>query len=158
MNNQGCDWKVPQDQDGYSVREVEMTRVFSAIILAFFIGICLIGCGGVDDYRPGEQAEIPANKYSITFGGGSRGDVTFTHDKHAREYYGNACITCHDHEDVGGETRWYCGECHTAKDSEGRCNEDSEHGCIMTQCQSCHEAEGPPAPIGGSFCWDCHPY
>ncbi len=138
-----------------------MTRVFKAIILAFFIGISFIGCGGVDDYRPGEQAEIPVSAYSITFYGGFEGDVIFTHEQHSREYYGDACITCHDHEDVGGETRWYCGECHTAgQDSEDLCEEEDSHGCIMTQCQYCHDIERgsgpPPPPVGGSLCGDCH--
>jgi hypothetical protein len=140
--------EVPQNQDGYSVSEVEMTRIFPAIILAFFIGICYFGCVGVSDYRPGEQAEIPVSAYTITFYGGFEGPVTFTHEQHSKVYYGNECITCHDHEDVGGETHWYCGECHTGLDSEDLCDEYSQHGCIMTQCQNCHILEGPPAPNG----------
>ncbi len=138
-----------------------MTRVFPAIILVFFIGVYFIGCDGPDDYRPGEQAEIPASAYTITFSGGPGAPtpVVFTHERHSRVYYSNACIACHDHEDVGGETRWYCRDCHTAgQDSEALCDEDSDHGCLMTQCQSCHIAEGPPAPnglscgIGGGGC------
>jgi len=129
-----------------------MTRVFPAIILVFFIGIYFIGCHEVDDYRPGERAEIPAAAYSITFDGG--GDpVVFTHEKHSREYYGNACIACHDHEDVGGETRWYCRDCHTAgQDGEDLCDPYNNLGCVMTQCIYCHidEDEDPPAPDGTS--------
>ncbi len=128
-----------------------MARIFPVIILAFFIGICFIGCGGADDYRPGEQAEIPVSVYALTFYGGNEGPVIFTHEQHSREYYNDVCIACHDHEDVGGETRWYCRECHSAgQDLEDLCEEDSDHGCLMIQCQSCHIDEGPPAPPGES--------
>ena len=128
-----------------------MTRVFPTIILVFFIVIYFIGCYDADDYRPGERAEIPESSYSITFDGGAEGPVIFTHEQHSRVYYGNACIACHDHEDVGGETHWYCRDCHTAgQDSEALCDEDSDHGCLMTQCQSCHIDESPPAPDGTS--------
>jgi hypothetical protein len=134
-----------------------MKCVVLTMVLAFSLGIALAGCSA-DDNRPGEQAKIPANAQTIVFsGGGGWGPVTFMHQQHADEYYNGVCLTCHDHEDVGGETHWSCRECHTAgADSEALCDEyDVDHGCIMTQCHNCHVLEGPPAP-DGSACGSCH--
>lgn len=135
-----------------------MRTIVSRMILAILLGIAVAGCSTGGDDDPGEKAQIPAGAELITFDGGYRGPVTFTHVTHANEYYDGVCLVCHDHEDVGGETHWSCRECHTAgTDVETLCDEYVEHGCLMTQCQNCHLLVGPPAPQG-SACADCHPF
>lgn len=127
-------------------------RVFlTLVILTYIISIAFAACSASDN-EPGEKAEIPESAMTITFDGGTQGPVEFSHEIHSTEYYDGICLFCHDHEDVSGETHWYCRDCHSVgQDIEGLCEEvDEDHGCIMTQCQNCHILEGPPAPDGSS--------
>ena len=124
-------------------------KIISSMILLGF----LITCGGSDSGTV-EQAQIPESSEIVTFAGITWSDVKFKHLEHS-DHYGGECIRCHDHENVAGETHWYCRSCHTAgQDREALCTEVSEHGCIMTQCQNCHEVKGANP---GLSCMSCHP-
>ncbi len=129
------------------------------ITLSFLLCLVCLGCA-VDDNRPGTAAEIPDSARDITFSGGAEGPVVFEHERHSNDFDG-VCLMCHDHESVTTDTHWSCRDCHAAgQDIEDLCEEaDINHGCIMTQCQSCHELEGPPAPTGlscGVAAGGCH--
>lgn len=137
-----------------------MSRILIDVFVLIFLCLSFLSCGESSG-SPGEKAVIPASANSIEFYGGSEGPVIFTHEKHSTEYYGGTCLFCHDHENVAGETQWYCQDCHTAgQDREDLCEEkDDDHGCIMAQCQDCHEIEGDPAPDGlscGNLAGGCH--
>jgi len=132
--------------------EVTMSRLFQAMVLFSLLSFVFGGCSDSDS-SSNEPATIPASAEIVTLQGGQgEGPVIFTHSQHANEYYNGVCLTCHDHEDVAGTTHWLCRDCHTAgQDAENLCTPfDFDHGCLMTQCQFCHELEGPPAPQGTS--------
>lgn len=141
---------------------MKIFQVFLGIIAILVVFISGIGCSGGTDVVA-EREQIPSSARTITFNGGLADDgtfwgpVEFTHEKHSTEYYNELCIACHDHQAVSGETQWFCSDCHSAgEDREDLCDEPDDHGCTMTQCQNCHELEGPPAPAGGDTCTDCH--
>jgi hypothetical protein len=121
------------------------------------IFIVLFAQCGTSDNQPGEQAQIPASVTSVTFAGSTWSDVVFKHAEHSDRYHGE-CIKCHDHEPIAGTTHWYCRTCHTAgQDRENLCNEVTDHGCVMTQCDTCHKKQVPPRfPPQAQSCSACH--
>lgn len=137
-----------------------MSQANRFLFVCLLISIMGMGCAD-DDYRPGEPARIPESARIISFYGGMEGPVNFAHETHSTTYNEGICLFCHDHESVNGETHWSCRDCHTAgSDSEDLCDEvDTDHGCIMAQCQNCHELNGPPSPDGltcGVVSGGCH--
>ena len=130
------------------------------LTLALLLGIAFLGCAA-DDNRPGDKSVIPESARQIIFDGGSEGPVVFEHERHSTDFFDGVCLFCHDHEAITTESHWSCRDCHSAgQDIEDLCEEvDIHHGCIMTQCQQCHDREGPPAPDGlscGLAAGGCH--
>jgi chitodextrinase len=137
-------------------KEDHMWRFLLRIAFVFSLVALFAQCG-TSGNSPGEQAQIPASNSTVTFQGSTWSDVVFKHAEHSDHYHGE-CIKCHDHEPIAGETHWYCRTCHTAgQDRENLCNEVSDHGCVMTQCDTCHKAQVPPqAPPKAQNCTACH--
>jgi chitodextrinase len=121
------------------------------------IFIVLFAQCSTSDNQPGEQAQIPASVTTVTFAGSTWSDVVFKHAEHSDRYHGE-CIKCHDHEPIAGQTHWYCRTCHTAgQDRENLCNEVTDHGCVMTQCDTCHKKQVLPlSPPQAQSCSACH--
>ncbi len=137
-----------------------MTQNHFLLTLSFLLCIVCLGCGA-DDNRPGQKAEIPDSARLINFNGGSEGPVVFEHDRHSTDFFNGVCLFCHDHEAITTASTWSCRDCHSAgQDIEDLCEEaDIHHGCIMTQCQSCHDLNQPDAPTGlscGVAAGGCH--
>jgi hypothetical protein len=133
-----------------------MKRLLPGIAVLFILFPLLTQCD-VSHKRPGEQAQIPASAQTITISGVTWSDVAFQHEQHSDRYKG-MCIKCHDHQPIAGQTHWYCRKCHTAgQDREKLCTAVAQHGCIMTQCDTCHKAQVPPqAPPLAKDCAACH--
>jgi len=133
-----------------------MKRLLLGIAFLFSLLPLLTQCD-VSHKSPGEQAQIPTSAQTITFSGVNSSDVVFQHEQHSERYKG-MCIKCHDHQPIAGQTHWYCRSCHTAgQDREKLCTAVKDHGCIMTQCDTCHKAQVPPqAPPLAKDCAACH--
>jgi len=121
------------------------------------IFIVLFAQCSTSDNQPGEQAQIPATVTTVTFAGSAWSDVIFKHAEHSNRFHGE-CIRCHDHEPIAGKTHWYCRTCHTAgQDRENLCSEVTDHGCVMTQCDTCHKKQVLPlSPPQAQSCSACH--
>ncbi len=129
-----------------------MKRLFLGIALVLGSFSLLLQCDVSDDI-PVVQTEIPVSAETVSFAGVDWSNVSFSHAEHS-ERYNNLCIKCHDHETVAGQTHWYCRSCHTVgEDSEALCDPVENHGCIMTQCNDCHEIDGENP---GLTCMECH--
>ncbi len=130
-----------------------MGKVYGRLILAFFIFTSITGCADDSDYLANVKQEIGMSDYEIAFAGNVRSDCVFKHKEHSDREEG-ICFTCHNCEDIQGETHWYCRSCHSAENTEGLCTSDGIHGCTYAQCLFCHEEIGRNK---GLDCSDCHP-
>ena len=97
------------------------------------------------------QQTISASDYKIKFSGDIWSSVVFHHKEHADRF--GDCYECHYCAGVQGESLWNCRSCHTPGNTEGLCKDDGTHGCIMAQCNYCHEDLERNA---GLDCADCH--
>jgi predicted actin-binding protein len=133
-----------------------MKTIHKFIILAM-LG-CLFmysfsGCSSSTDTSsmPTGQQTISASDYKIKFSGDIWSSVVFHHKEHADRF--GDCYECHYCAGVQGESLWNCRSCHTPGNTEGLCKDDGTHGCIMAQCNYCHEDLERNA---GLDCADCH--
>ena len=121
------------------------------VILGVSIFLMLSACGE-SDYSSSDQRKIESYEEVIIFVGSTRSDVTFDHKDHSDRYQDD-CFECHNCGDFSKTTFWKCQECHSAADSEGLCEGEADgHGCVMVQCETCHEKE-----YEYKVCVDCHP-
>ena len=109
---------------------------------------------------------IESDDEYVYFVGDTWSSVVFAHKEHS-DRENSDCYICHDHEPMVGSSKWNCSACHTANDPENLCDQDENHGCIMAQCNSCHEERvesSPNAPFidcsgetgEGGCCLECH--
>lgn len=139
-------------------------------LLLICIVVLATFCGCADTNDPTENGSgtfgietIDSNDEYIVFSGSVWSNVTFPHLEHAQRE-GNDCFICHDHGATVGDSKWNCSACHTSNDPENLCDQDTNHGCIMAQCELCHQQRGGAAPSTScsgegadtDCCVDCH--
>ena len=119
-----------------------MKTIYKFIILAIFGSLLMFsfyGCSSSTDtssISTGQQT-ISASDFKIKFLGDIWSSVIFKHKEHADR--SGDCYECHYCAGVQGETLWNCRSCHSPGNTEGLCQDDGTHGCIMAQCNYCHE-------------------
>lgn len=134
-------------------------------LLGFLVLPIFTGCADSKDPTINDsfRNEIPSNDEYIIFVGSLWSNVTFPHEEHSQRE-ADDCFVCHDHGATAGDSKWNCSTCHTANDPEFLCDQDANHGCIMAQCDFCHNQRGGAAPSIGcrgedtdiTCCVDCH--
>lgn len=149
-----------------------MRSIWKALyLLCIFIFLVISGCA--DSYIPGSSDggllgvdAIDSDDEYIFFVGSTWSNIIFDHLGHS-EREDNDCFMCHDHGASVLDSRWKCSACHTVNDPENLCDQDEYHGCIMDQCDFCHEqrsGSAPDAPFMDctgdpgdiACCLDCH--
>ena len=119
----------------------------AVFLLCFFPLLILWGCADSDiPYKDGssDSETIKSDDAFVLFVGSTWSNIIFPHQEHA-DRENNDCFICHDHDASLGDSKWNCGACHKASDPESLCDQDENHGCIMAQCDFCHEQR-----VGGS--------
>ena len=132
------------------MHDVNISKILAILGIVFYV--IVLGCAGETGQNTGEPRTIAEAKYEIIFEGDTQSDVAFQHKVHSDRFESD-CFECHSCGDIIGEILWNCRDCHTPQNPEELCEDDGVHGCIMAQCQYCHEdLEKNP----GLSCNDCH--